>query len=69
MAKLSNRMSLYLSYYFDYGLNTVTSASTNPIYQPDGTYNGVLASNQAKAVKPIAFGLKLGICWQMSENP
>lgn len=65
MVKLSEKMSLYLGGYLDYGLNSVISASNRPLYQPDGTYNGVLASDHAKEVKPIAFGLKLGICWQM----
>jgi OmpA-OmpF porin, OOP family len=68
LVKLTDKMSLYLGGYLDYGLNSIISARTNPVYQPDGTYNGMLASDLVKNVKPIAFGLKVGICRQMGKG-
>ena len=64
--KLSQQLNFYVGGYFDYGLNTITTPGTKQVYQPDGTYNGILSSDQVKEVKPIAFGLKVGIQWKGS---
>ena len=45
----------------DYGLNDIVASSSNPIYQSDGTCNGMLSSDQVQKVSPFAIGLKAGI--------
>jgi OmpA-OmpF porin, OOP family len=67
LVKLTDKTSLYLGGYLDYGLNSIISAGTKPVYQPDGTYSGTLASDQAKEVKPIAFGIKAGLYWSFGK--
>lgn len=61
LLKLSGKTKLYLGSYVNYGLNEIFTSGSNQIYQPDGTYNGVLSSGQLHKVSPLAFGLKVGI--------
>jgi len=66
--RLSDRLDLYVGGYLDYGLNNVARSSDKPLYQPDGVYNGVLASNQKDRAKLISFGLKLGVQWHFKSR-
>ncbi|MDP4277231.1 MAG: OmpA family protein [Bacteroidota bacterium] len=59
--KLSNKTDLYVGGYVNYGLNNILKADSKVVYQMNGTYNGILASNQTDKVIPISFGLKIGI--------
>jgi hypothetical protein len=43
---LTPRLDLYAGGYIDLGLNNVLKSDNRLIYQMDGVYNGVLASNQ-----------------------
>jgi len=63
--KLTDKLDLYLGGYFNYGLNNILKYSDQLIYQSDGVYNGVLASNQTSKVRLVAFGVKVGIYWKM----
>lgn len=66
--KLSEKMDLYVGGYANYGLNNAITPDTKYIYQKDGVYNGLFASEQVNAVKPISVGLKVGIYWQLSKK-
>lgn len=62
---LNKNMDIYLGAYFDYGLTNSIAAKSKFLYQEDGVYNGVFSSNQTNKVKPVAFGLKVGINWSL----
>jgi len=49
---------LYVGAYVDYGLNNILK-STDKHWT--GVYNGMWASSEISSVKPIAFGVKLGL--------
>ena len=66
--QLSKKMNFYVGGYFNYGLNNIITPGAKLVYQPDGTYNGILSSDRVKDVKPLAFGLKAGIQWQGSDT-
>lgn len=66
--RLTNRLDLYFGGYLDYGINKVSKSSDKPLYQPEGVYNGVLASNQVNGAKLISFGLKLGVQWHYKSR-
>ena len=66
--KLSEKADLYIGAYFNYGLTNVLNPDSKLIYQQDGKYNGILASNQTSIVKPISLGLKVGIYWQLGNT-
>lgn len=59
--KLSEGLDLYVGAYVNYGLNNILKADSKLIYQPDGLYNGLFASNQTNSVTPISIGLKVGL--------
>jgi len=66
--KLSDKLDLYFGGYFNYGLNNVVTSGSKSVYQPDGTYNGFLGSDQVNKVTPIAFGVKVGIYWRLGKK-
>jgi len=61
---LSNKTNLYIGGYLNYGVNNMINATDKLLFQKDGTYNGVYASNQTDNVSPMAFGIKLGLTWR-----
>ncbi len=66
--KLSEKMDLYLGGYYNLGLNNVLKPGTAQLYQPDGVYNGVFATPQAKDVRPYSIGIKVGIYLKMCKK-
>lgn len=66
--KLSNKLELYAGVYFNYGFNKTKTPDTKVIYQQNGVYNGMFASNQVQNVKPISFGLKVGVYLQLGKQ-
>lgn len=66
--KLSEKTDLYVGGYVNYGLNNVLKPDTKLIYQKEGVYNGILASNQTDKVTPISFGLKVGLYWRIAKK-
>jgi len=65
---LSKQMSLYMGAYLNYSLNNILTPDTKQIYQPDGVYNGIFASNQLTKVNPLAVGVKVGLTWQLKDR-
>jgi OmpA-OmpF porin, OOP family len=65
---LSKKTDLYLGTYLNYGLNNIIKADTKQIYQPDGVYNGIFASNQTNNIKLIAIGMKVGILLKLGTT-
>jgi OmpA-OmpF porin, OOP family len=65
---LTDKLDLYIGAYFNYGLNNLLKSSDQFIYQSDGVYNGVLGSNQTSTIRPVAFGLKVGLYWKMEQK-
>jgi hypothetical protein len=61
-----NNLDLYLGTYFNYGLNNIVSTTNKPVYQSDGTYNGILGSELVNKVRLMSLGLKVGIQWNMT---
>lgn len=61
--QISNATNLYMGAYSNYGLNNILKADTKSIYQKNGTYNGLFASNHIDNVKPFAIGIKVGLIW------
>jgi len=61
LIKLSDKKDLYVGGYFNYGLNNVLTPDSKPVSEQNGTYNGVLASDLVSKVRPIAFGIKIGL--------
>jgi outer membrane protein OmpA-like peptidoglycan-associated protein len=69
--ELSEGLDLYVGAYVNYGLNNILKADSKLIYQPDGLYNGLFASNQTNSVTPISIGLKVGLSLRLGgeEKP
>lgn len=65
--RLSDETDLYAGAYFNYGLNNILNPDTKLIYQRINTYNGVLSSSQVDVVKPLSFGLKIGLYFHLPE--
>lgn len=63
--KMSEKMDLYVGTYLNYGLNNTLTPNNKLIFEHDGVYNGVLASNQTTKLIPVSVGLKLGLYWQL----
>ena len=63
LKSLSERTSLYLGGYLDYGLNNLDKGGDAHVYASNGTYTHVLASSQTDKVKLISCGLKIGLRW------
>jgi len=66
--KLSSNLELYAGAYFNYGFNKAKASDTKAIYELNGVYNGMLASNQVQNVKPVSLGLKVGIYLQIGKQ-
>lgn len=65
---LTPRLDLYAGGYIDLGLNNVLKSDNRLVYQMDGVYNGVLASNQTNKAKTVALGLKVGVRWHFGQK-
>jgi OmpA-OmpF porin, OOP family len=65
---LSARIDLYAGAYINYGLNKVATAGAKSVYQKDGTYNGMFASDQVSDVIPVSVGLKVGLYWKLGTK-
>lgn len=65
---LSSSLDLYVGGYFDYGLNNVIKGTSNVVYQPDGIYNGILASTQTDKARTVSLGLKVGVQWHFKRK-
>jgi OmpA-OmpF porin, OOP family len=65
---LSPKIDLYMGAYFNYGLNNALKANSQEIYQFDGVYNGVLASNQTTKVNLVSVGVKVGIYFRINKT-
>ena len=65
---LNERLDLYLGTYVNYGLNNILTAGSKQVYQPDGVYNGTLASSQTDNLKLKAFGLKVGVFLRLGKT-
>lgn len=65
--KVSDNADFYVGGYFGYGLTSMIDAGTKEIYQ-DGQYNGAFASNKVSSLKPISFGVKLGVYFEIGKK-
>jgi len=65
--KMSEKLDLYAGAYFNYGLNNILTPYSKYIFQADGVYNGVLASNQTTELTPVSAGLKVGFYWKLKK--
>lgn len=68
MYKLKENLDLYMGLYASYGLNSTIEDQTKEPYQIDGTYNGILASNQSGEVIPLSVGVKVGLTWKHKKS-
>jgi OmpA-OmpF porin, OOP family len=59
--KLTPSADLYVGAYFNYGINNVITPDAKQLYQPEGLYSGLLASDQVNSVRPVSVGLKMGV--------
>lgn len=67
--KMSEKTDFYLGGYLNYGLNNILkSSSTAEVYQTNGVYNGMLASNQTSKVTPISYGVKMGFYFALGKK-
>lgn len=66
--ELSPKLDLYAGCYFDYGLNNVLKSNNKLVYQQDGVYNGILASNQIEHARTVSLGLKVGVLWHLGSK-
>lgn len=67
--KMTEKTDFYLGGYINYGLNNILkSSSSAEVYQVDGVYNGMLASNQTSKVTPISYGIKMGFYFAMGKK-
>jgi len=64
----TEKIDLYVGAYFNYGFNKSVKPDTKLIYQKDGTYNGMFASNQVQNVKPVSLGIKVGVYLQIGKQ-
>jgi len=65
---LTPRLDLYAGGYIDLGMNNVLKSDNRLVYQMDGVYNGVLASNQTEKAKTVALGMKVGVRWHFGQK-
>jgi len=66
--KLNNSLDLFAGVYFDYGMTNMIDVQDKLLYQEDGVYNGVFSSDLTNKVKPIAWGFKVGINWDLGSK-
>jgi hypothetical protein len=62
------KLDVYVGAYLDYGLNNIINPGNKLIYQADGTYNGVLESQQTDNVKLLSFGIKIGLYLRLDKK-
>ena len=65
---LTPKIDLYTGAYLDYGLNSLGKRVDKLVYQKDGVYNGILASDQVGNAKTVSMGLKLGMLWHFGNK-
>jgi len=65
---LSDKLDLYMGAYMGYGLSNLANRGSKMVYQQDGTYNGVLASNLIDRVRPVTFGVKVGLYLRLGHK-
>lgn len=68
LVSLSKKVNLYMGGYLNYGLNNIRNKSDKQIYQLNGTYNGILNSNQTEKVTTVAMGLKIGVYVELTKK-
>lgn len=61
---LAPRLDLYAGGSISYGLNNMLKSDKKLVYQQDGVYNGVLASDQTDKARTVSLGLKVGVLWR-----
>lgn len=66
--KLSSGLDLYVGGYINYSLNNISKDENKLIFQPNGSYNGLLASSLASNVIPISFGVKVGLNFFLGQK-
>ena len=66
--QLSDKMDVFAGCYFHYGFTNLITSDTKLIYQPDGVYNGIFASDQISKVNILTVGLKVGIRLRINKN-
>jgi len=65
---ISSRVDLYAGGYVSYGMNNVLKTGNKIVYQQDGVYNGVLASDQTDKARTVSLGLKVGVLWHFGHK-
>ena len=58
---VSDKLNLYMGGYINYGLTHLSNGGSKMVYQQDGVYNGLFASNLIDHVKAVSFGVKVGL--------
>jgi hypothetical protein len=66
--RLNLNTELYFGGYLNYGFNNLIDSKNNLLYQEDGIYNGVFASDQTEKVIPVSYGIKLGLSFQFNRK-
>lgn len=65
--RLTESINIYTDAYACYGLNSMLKSSNKPILQKDGSYNGLLTSNEAGKIRASTLGIMLGVSWSMRQ--
>ena len=63
---LKENLDLYIGAYACYGLSDAVDSKQAPVFQGNGIYNGMLASNQTDKIIPVSVGVKVGVRWKQS---
>lgn len=67
LIKLNENSKLYLGSYLSVGLNNIRKTGSASVYESNGTYNGIFASSDISTIRPFAFGVKLGIYFNVGK--
>jgi len=67
LIRLNSKTDLYIGGYLNYGLNNSLKSDSKLMFQSNGKYNGVFASNQTSQVNPMSVGVKVGLYWRLGE--
>ncbi len=67
LIRIAEKTELYIGGYLNYGLNNVLKSDSKLMFQPDGTYNSVFASDLTNKVIPMSVGVKLGLYWRLGK--
>ncbi|MBP1639104.1 MAG: OmpA/MotB domain protein [Bacteroidetes bacterium] len=68
VCQLTPIVSMNVSTYLDYGPSNWISSSTKPVYQVDGTYNGIMHSDRIKSSHFLNYGVKFGLSWYLGDR-